>query len=65
MTVVQSDLEEPTSSSAPLTSRVAVGVRWGVFDQIIQQGTTFVVRLPALDPAARRGDDRAEANATP
>ena len=29
------------------------------------EGTTFVVRLPVLDPAARKSDDRLEANATP
>ena len=45
MTVVHPGLEEETSSPPPLTSRVAVGVRWGIFDQIVQQGTTFVVTV--------------------
>jgi signal transduction histidine kinase len=34
-------------------------------DSAAGQGTTFIVRLPALDPAARRGDDRPEVTATP
>jgi signal transduction histidine kinase len=34
-------------------------------ESVSGQGTTFVVRLPALDPASARGDDRPEASATP
>src|SRR5205809_202861 len=53
MTMVAQGLEARGPSTPRLTSRVATGVRWGVFNQIVQQVTRFVVLLVLtrlLDP---------------
>jgi O-antigen/teichoic acid export membrane protein len=55
MTVLDRGTEELSPSKPPeLTSRVAVGVRWGLFNQIVQQVTRLLVTIALtrlLDPA--------------
>ena len=63
MTVLDRGVEDTTLPSQPpaLTSRVATGVRWGLFNQLVQQVTRMLVTIALtrlLDPRRlrRHGD---------
>ena len=56
MTLLDTGFEvgAPTSEPPALTSRVATGVRWGLFNQVVQQVTRMLVTIALtrlLDPA--------------